>query len=73
MQYVVHVGTILQLCYEKPRKAVGINKGFYTLFVIPTDAHYYKVIGMLKQLKSRQLLQHVSVHVGTIIRESFNV
>jgi hypothetical protein len=42
-----------------------------TLFIIPTDAHNYKIIGMLKQLKFRQLLRHVSVHAGTIIRELF--
>ena len=38
------------------------------LFIIPTDAHNYKITGMLKQLKSRQLLRHVSVHAGNIIR-----
>jgi hypothetical protein len=43
-----------------------------TLFIVPADAHYYKTIGMLKQLKFRQLLRHVSVHVGTIIRELFS-
>jgi hypothetical protein len=42
-----------------------------TLFIIPTDAHNYKIIGMLKQLKFRELLRHVSVHAGTIIRELF--
>jgi hypothetical protein len=40
-----------------------------TLCIVPTDAHNYKIIGMLKRLKFRQLLQHVSVHVGIIIRE----
>ena len=39
------------------------------LFVNPTDAHNYKITGMLKQLKFPQLLRHVSVHSGTIIRE----
>jgi len=43
-----------------------------TLFIVPTDAHNYKIIGMLKQLKFRQLLRHVSAHVGTIIREPFS-
>ena len=43
-----------------------------TLFVVPTDAHNYKIIGILKQLKFRQLLRHVSVHLGTIIRELFH-
>ena len=33
------------------------------IFIIPTDAHNYKITGMLKQLKLRQLLRHVSVHV----------
>ena len=41
------------------------------LFIIPTDAHNYKITGMLKQLKFRQLLRHVSVHAETIIRELF--
>jgi hypothetical protein len=41
------------------------------LFIIPTDTHNYKITGMLKQLKFRQLLRHVSVHAGTIIRELF--
>jgi len=41
------------------------------LFIIPTDAHNYKIIGMLKQLKFPQLFRHVSVHAGTIIRELF--
>ena len=39
------------------------------LFINPTDAHNYKITGMLKQLKFPQLLRHVSVHSGTIIRE----
>ena len=41
------------------------------LFIIPTDAHNYKITGMLKQLKFPQFLRHVSVHAGTIIRELF--
>jgi hypothetical protein len=41
-------------------------------FIIPTDAHNYKITGMFKQLKFPQLLQHVSVHTGTIIRELFH-
>ena len=40
-------------------------------FIIPTDAHNYKITGMLKQLKFLQLLRHVSVHAATIIRELF--
>jgi len=40
-----------------------------TLFITPTDTRNYKITGMLKQLKFRQLLRHVSVHEGTIIRE----
>jgi hypothetical protein len=42
------------------------------LFIIPTDAHNYKITGILKQLKLRQLHRHVSVHAGTIIRELFS-
>jgi len=41
------------------------------LFIILTDAHNYKITGMLKQLNFRQLLRHVSVHAETIIRELF--
>jgi hypothetical protein len=41
------------------------------LFINPTDAHNYKITGMLKQLKFPQLLRHVSVQSGTIIRELF--
>ena len=44
---------------------------FKALFIVPTDAHNYKITGILKQLKFRRLLQHVSVHAGTIIRELF--
>jgi hypothetical protein len=39
------------------------------LFIIPTDAHNYKITGMLKQLKFQSSLRHVSVHTGNIIRE----
>ena len=39
------------------------------LFINPTYANNYKITGMLKQLKLPQLLRHVSVHSGTIIRE----
>jgi hypothetical protein len=43
-----------------------------TLFIIPTDAHNYKIIGMFKkQLEFRQLLRHVLVQAETIIRELF--
>ena len=41
------------------------------LFINPTDAHNYKITGMLKQLEFPQLLRNVSVHSGTIIRELF--
>jgi len=40
-------------------------------FINPTDAHNYKITGMLKQLKFPQSLRHVSVHAGIIIRELF--
>jgi len=46
----------------------SVSKHF---FVVPIDAHNYKIIRMLKQLKFRQLLRHVTVHAGTIIRELF--
>jgi hypothetical protein len=41
------------------------------LFINPNDAHNYEITGMLKQLKFPQLLRHVSVQSGTIIRELF--
>jgi hypothetical protein len=41
------------------------------LFIIPSDAHNYKITGMLKQLKFPQLPRHVSVQSGTIITEPF--
>jgi hypothetical protein len=41
------------------------------LLLFHKDAHNHKTTGILKQLKFRRLLRHVSVHVGTIIREPF--
>jgi hypothetical protein len=35
------------------------------------DTHNYKITGILKQLKFRRSLRHVSVHAETIIREPF--
>ena len=48
-----------------------VHQQYKALFIIPTDAHNYKITEMLKQLKFPQLLRHVSVHAGTIIRELF--
>ena len=42
-----------------------------TLLFFQTDAHNYKIIGIVKQLKFRLSLRHVSVHPGTINRELF--
>ena len=39
------------------------NKGD-TILLLQTDAHNYKIIGILKQLKFRLSLRHVSVHAG---------
>ena len=39
-----------------------------TFLLFQTDAHNYKIIGILKQLKFRISLRHVSVHAGTIFR-----
>jgi len=50
---------------------INIDNVTKTQFIIPNDAHDYKIIGMLKELKFRQLLRCVSVHAGTIIRELF--
>jgi hypothetical protein len=38
-------------------------------FIVPNDAHYYKILEMLKQFKIVNLFRHVSVHTETIIRE----
>jgi hypothetical protein len=35
-----------------------------TRFIVPTDAHYYKIIEMLNNLKLQYLPRHVSVHAG---------
>jgi hypothetical protein len=40
------------------------------LFIFHNDAHNFKITGILKQLKFRRSLRHVSVHAGTI-REPF--
>jgi hypothetical protein len=39
--------------------------------LLQTDEHNYKIIVILKQLKFRLSLRHVSVHAGTIFRELF--
>jgi len=40
-----------------------------TILLLQTDAHNYKIIEILKQLKFLLSLRHVSVHAGTIFRE----
>ena len=42
-----------------------------TILLLQTDAHNYKIIGILKQLKFRLSLRHVSIHAETIFRELF--
>jgi hypothetical protein len=41
------------------------------LLLFHNDAHNHKITVILKQLKIPRSLRHVSVHVGTIIREPF--
>ena len=54
--------------FKLPARVVDTDmKTFILLF--PTDAHNYKIIGILKQVKFRLSLRHVSVHAGTIFRE----
>ena len=53
---LLHVCTVHQQYYD-------------TILLLQTDAHNYKIIGILKQLKFRLTLWHVSVHAGTIFRE----
>jgi hypothetical protein len=43
------------------------------LFIFHNDAHNHKITGILKQLKFRRSLRHVSVNAGTTIREPFFV
>jgi hypothetical protein len=50
-------------------KVMEINN--VALFIIATDAHNYKIIGILKQLKFRLSFRHVWVHAGTTIRDLF--
>jgi len=47
------------------------NKNQGTFLLFQTDAHNYKTIGILKQLKFQLSLRHVSGHTRTIIRELF--
>jgi len=54
---------VKQLALEASRERIKAS------FINPTDAYNYKITGMSKQLKFPQLLRHVSVHSGTIIRE----
>ena len=42
-----------------------------TFLLVQTDAHNYKIIEILKQLKFRLSLRHVSLHAGTIFRELY--
>ena len=53
--------------YRGTRDASILTVGHY--FIFQTDAHNYKIIGILKQLKFRLSLRHVSVQAGTIFRE----
>jgi hypothetical protein len=43
-----------------------------TFLFFQLDAHRYKITEILKKLKFRQLLRHVSVHAGTINRKLFS-
>ena len=38
-------------------------------FIVQTDAHWYKIVKMLKHLKLWHLHRHISVHAGAIIKE----
>ena len=47
-----------------------VHQQYQNVFIIQTDAHYYKNHRTLKQFKNYNTwLRHVSVHAGTIIRE----
>jgi hypothetical protein len=47
-------------------RASTVSKHF---LLFRNDAHNYKITGILKQLKFRRSLWHVSVHAGNITRE----
>jgi hypothetical protein len=49
-------------------RASTVSKHF---LLFHNDPYNYKITGILKQLKFRRSLRHVSVHAGTIIRELF--
>jgi hypothetical protein len=51
------------------RENIGQRKQHILFF--HNDAHNYKITGILKQLKFRRSLRHVSAHAATIIREPF--
>jgi hypothetical protein len=56
----------------KHRISARFNKCVAKHFLfVHNDAHNYKITGILKQLKFRRSLRHVSVHAGTVIREPF--
>jgi hypothetical protein len=78
MRLQIHIDIALKLTDNRTyhsqrarRSVVGIIQNTYNqnAFIVPTDAHYYKIAERLKHLKLWHLLQHVSVHAGTIIRE----
>jgi hypothetical protein len=50
-----------------------VHQQYQSTFYFHNDAHNYKITGILKHLKFRRSLRHVSFHAGTIIREPFFV
>jgi hypothetical protein len=72
---------VLVICYFTGRFAGSLSNALFScvikchefkaLLLSHNDAYNHKITGILKQLKFQRLLQHVSVHVGTIIREWF--
>ena len=54
---------VLLTAFKYIRFEILINTStIKALFIVRTDAHSYKIIGILKQLKFWQLLRHISVH-----------
>jgi hypothetical protein len=69
---------LFSLQQEKALSAIAISLEVYVnfcnfkaLLLFHNDAHNHKITGILKNLKFRQSLRHVPVHVGTIVREPF--
>jgi len=67
--FITELTSVRSLCLSRPTRTQPTHQS--TILLFQTDAHNYKIIGILNQLKFPLLLRHVSVHARTIIRELF--